>query len=49
MDEKNAAILALATLALAEFSFCWVTGQQTQNIAIIVTGLVALIGNTEKR
>lgn len=46
MGEKNLAIAALAILALAEFTFCWMTNQQTQNIGVIVTGLVAMIGNT---
>lgn len=46
MGEKNLAIAALAVLALAEFTFCWMTNQQTQNIGVIVTGLVAMIGNT---
>jgi hypothetical protein len=46
MNEKNLAIMALAVLALSEFVFCWQTAQQTQNIGVIVTGLVAMIGNT---
>jgi len=46
LNEKNIAIVVLGILAMAEFTFCWQTGQQTQNIGVIVTGLVAMIGNT---
>lgn len=46
LNEKNLAIVALVILALAEFGHSYVTGQATQNIGVIVTGLVAMIGNT---
>lgn len=46
MNEKNFAIWALVILAVSEFLFCYFTNQQTSNIGVIVTGLVAMIGNT---
>ena len=46
VNEKNFAILALTILAVSEFAFCYATSQQTQNIGVIVTGLVAMIGTT---
>lgn len=46
LNEKNLAIVTLAILALAEFAYSYFTQQQTQNIGVIVTGLVAMIGNT---
>ena len=46
LNEKNLAIIALAILALAEFTHSYLVQQPTQNIGVIVTGLVAMIGNT---
>lgn len=44
--EKNLAIVALVILALSEFAYGYFANQPTQNIGVIVTGLVAMIGNT---